>query len=132
MPIYRAAALSSANTFTRGSPNTNKGGTWKRAVSSKISGSNPLPEVVTRSIGNLGNGFSASFSASSLTRLTGAALLAGPCRMFLPPLRSGAAHIVQLWPIWIGAGRNDRLPPLRSRRANASNAAKERNHNQAL
>src|SRR6266566_2401444 len=53
-------------------------GTWNSAPSGEISGSRPLAEVVTRSIGTDAEGFSAfNFSTSSLTR-SFSALLVGP------------------------------------------------------
>src|SRR6476646_7778843 len=53
-------------------------GTWNSAPSGEISGSSPLPEVVTRSIGTAADGFSAfNLSTSSLTR-SFRALLVGP------------------------------------------------------
>src|SRR5262245_8411953 len=53
-------------------------GTWNSAASGEISGSRPLPEVVTRSTGTAAFGFSAfSFSTSSLRR-SASALLVGP------------------------------------------------------
>src|ERR1035441_7218475 len=53
-------------------------GTWNSAPSGEISGSRPLPDVVTRSIGTGTCGFSAfNLSTSSLTR-SFSALLVGP------------------------------------------------------
>ena len=58
-------------------------GTWNKAASGEMSGSRPLPEVVTRSIGTAPEGFSAfSLSTSPLTRSI-SALLVGP--RFEPP-----------------------------------------------
>ena len=53
-------------------------GTWKSAASGEMSGSRPLPEVVTRSTGTGADGFSfLSLSTSPLTR-SASALLVGP------------------------------------------------------
>ncbi len=53
-------------------------GTWNKAASGEISGSRPLPDVVTRSIGTAAEGFSFfSFSTSAPT-LSISALLVGP------------------------------------------------------
>src|ERR1700694_2013331 len=105
-PLYFDAAASSAglsaSTLTRGSPSNparrpcvfdqthsrtrSSGmfralatrGTWNSAPSGEISGSRPLPDVVTRSIGTGAEGFSAfNLSTSSLTRSL-SALLVGP------------------------------------------------------
>ena len=77
-------ALTSCRTRSSGSflaPATR--GTWKKAASGEMSGSRPLPEVVTRSIGTVAAGFSFfSLSTSALTRSI-SALLVGP--RFEPP-----------------------------------------------
>src|SRR6202011_4297753 len=80
-PARRPAVFSLTNWRTRSSGILRAfatRGTWNKAASGEISGSSPLPEVVTRSIGTVAFGFSAfNLSTSSLTR-SFRALLVGP------------------------------------------------------
>src|SRR5665213_4433181 len=53
-------------------------GTWKKAPSGEMSGSRPLPDVVTRSTGTAAAGFSCFNASTSPLSRSASALLVGP------------------------------------------------------